>query len=262
MANSTLQEAYSLDTSKTFDEQFSKVSLEAIFTYVFAVSIWALESLMDQHQKDINAAITANAVCSIPWYHAQALAFQLGHSVEYNPETYRFEYPVIDEASRIIRYAAVRQLEVQGVTKLRIHASKAGKQALSSAELAAFSAYIRETGAVGIHYDIISQAPSQMSFTLQVTRDAMVIDQDGKRLNGNGKPVEEAISNYLSDGIIYGSVFNRTKLIDAIQAADGVKDVVIVQVRVGSDIDNGQNIESPSGAFTFNSTNSVITYMV
>lgn len=261
VANSTLQEAYELDTSKTFDEQFSKVSIEAVITYIMAYAIWALEFLMGQHQSDIDDAITKNALCSIPWYHARALAFQLGHFVEFNPDTYGFEYPEVDEAARIIQFAAVRQLEVEGVTKLRIYVSKAGKQPLSPAELEAFQAYIAEIGAAGTHFEIISQAPTSLAFTLQVVRNAMIIDPDGNRLSGGGKPVDEAISAYL-DGIIYGGVFNRTKLIDAIQQADGVSDVILNEVRIAGEVITSQNIEAPGGAFIFDSSTSIINYTV
>ena len=261
VADSVFQEAYELDTDKTFDEQFSKVSIEAVITYIMAYAIWALEFLMNQHQSDIDDAITKNALCSIPWYHAQALAFQLGHFVEFNPETYRFEYPEVDEAARIIQFAAVRQVEVEGVTKLRVYVSKAGKQPLSPAELEAFRAYITGIGAAGTHFEIISQAPTSLAFTLQVVRNAMVIDMDGNRLSGGGKPVEEAISAYL-DGIIYGGVFNRTKLVDAIQQADGVSDVILDEVRIGGQVVSSQNIESPGGSFDFDSDNTIITYTV
>lgn len=261
VANTVLQEAYGLDAAKTFDEQFSKVSIEAILTYIVAVAIWSLESLMAKHQTDIDAVITKNALCSIPWYHAQCMAFQLGHAVQFKPETYRFEYPQTDENARIIKFASVRQLEVEGVTKLRVHVSKSNKQPLSATEKQAFEAYIKEIGAAGTHFEIISQAPTSLSFTLQIVRNAMVLDMEGNRLNGGGNAVNEAISGYL-DNIVYGGVFNRTKLVDAIQAADGVVDVVLNEVRVGSEPVSGQNIEAPGGAFTFNLNGSEITYTV
>lgn len=261
VANNTLREAYGLDVTKTFDEQFSKVSIEAILTYIVAVAIWALESLMSKHQSDIDAVITQNALCSIPWYHAQCLNFQLGCAVQFNPETYRFEYPEIDSTAQIIKFASVRQLEVEGVTKLRIYVSKQSKQALSAAEKQAFEAYIKEIGAAGIHYEIISQAPTSLSFTLQIVRNAMVLDMEGNRLNGGGNAVNEAISGYL-DNIVYGGVFNRTKLVDAIQAADGVMDVILNEVFINSEIIGSQNIESPGGSFIFDLNGSEITYTV
>lgn len=261
VANSTLQEVYGLDPGKTFDEQFSKVSIEAILTYIVAVAIWALESLMAKHQTDIDTAITQNALCSIPWYHAQCLNFQLGHSLQYNPETYGFEYPEIVSTARIIQFAAVRQLESEGITKLRILVSTARKQPLTTERKQAFEAYIKEIGAAGVHYEIVSQPPSPLSFKLQIVRNAMILDATGNRLNGEGNAVNEAIAAYL-DNIIYGGVFNRTKLIDAIQLADGVVDVILNEVKVGADVVASQNIEAPGGAFIFNLNASEITYTV
>lgn len=261
VANNTLREAYGLDVTKTFDEQFSKVSIEAILTYIAAVAIWTLESLMAKHKADIDTRIMDNALCSIPWYHAQCLNFQLGHSVEFDPDTYRFQYPSVDENARIVKFASVRQLEVEGVTKLRIHVSRAGKDALTESEKQAFEAYIKEIGAAGIHYDIISQSPTPLSFKLQIVRSAMVLDANGNLLNGGGNVVNEAISGYL-DNIVYGGVFNRTKLVDAIQAADGVVDIILSEVKVGADVIASQNIESPGGAFIFDLNGSEITYTV
>lgn len=261
VANNTLREAYGLDVTKTFDEQFSNVSIEAILTYIAAVAIWTLECLMAKHKADIDTRITENALCSIPWYHAQCLNFQLGHSVEFDPDTYRFQYPSVDENARIVKFASVRQLEVEGVTKLRIHVSKLNKQPLTTSEKQAFEAYIKEISAAGIHYEIISQAPTSLSFKLQVVRNAMVLDMNGNRLNGGGNSVNEAISGYL-DNIIYGGVFNRTKLIDAIQQADGVVDVILNEVKIGSDVITSQNIEAPGGSFIFDFNSSKITYMV
>lgn len=261
VANNTLREAYGLDVTRTFDEQFSKVSIEAILTYIAAVAIWTLESLMAKHKADIDTRIADNALCSIPWYHAQCLNFQLGHSVEFDPDTYRFQYPSVDENARIIKFASVRELEVEGVTKLRIHVSRAGKEALTENEKQAFEAYIKEIGAAGIHYDIVSRAPTFLSFKLQVVRNAMILDANGNLLNGGGNAVNNAINSYL-DNIVYGGVFNRTKLIDAIQAADGVVDVILGEVKVGADVITSQNIESPGGAFIFDLSNSEVTYTV
>ncbi len=259
VANTTLQEAYGLDATKTFDDQFSMVSIEAILTYIVAVAIWTLENLMIKHQKDIDTVITNNALCSIPWYHAQCLNFQLGYFVQFNQDTYRFEYPQIDESARIIKFASVRQLAVEGITKLRIHVSKDNKQPLTAIEKQAFEAYIKEIGAAGIHYEIISQQPTSLSFKIQIVRNAMVIDTEGNRLNGQGNSVNEAIESYL-DNIIYGGVFNRTKLVDALQSADGVVDVILNEVKVGDDVVTSQNIEAPGGAFVFDLGRSEITY--
>lgn len=261
VANETLRSAYGLDASKTFDEQFSKVSVEAIITYVVAVSIWVFETILDNHKVDIIAAIAQNAVCSIPWYHARCLAFQLGDFVTLNPETYHWDYPTVDETKRIIKFASVRTVDVAGVTKLRVFVSKADKAALSASEKQAFERYIQDIGAAGTHFEVISEAPAPMALKIQITRNPMVLGFDGKALADGSDVVGNAIRGYL-DGIVYGGVFNKTKLIDAIQAVNGVVDVVLSEVKSGSNVIAGQNYESPGGAFVFDANNSVITYTV
>ncbi len=261
VANETLQSAYGLDANKTFDEQFSKVSIEAVLTYVVAFSIWVFENILNNHKADITATIAQNAVCSIPWYHARCLAFQLGDFVTLNPETYRWDYPAIDESKRIIKFASVRTVDVEGVTKLRVFVSKANKAALTASEKQAFERYIKDIGAAGTHFEVISQAPAPMAFKIQITRNPMVLGFDGKSLADGSDVVGNAIRACL-DGIVYGGVFNKTRLIDAIQAVSGVVDVVLTEVKSGANVIYGQNYESPGGAFTFDANNSVITYTV
>lgn len=261
VSNVTIQEAYGLDIAKTFDEQFSKVSIESVITFIVAFSIWVFESILNAHKTDINATIAQQSICNIPWYHAKSLAFQLGDIIVMNPDTYRFDYPVIDINKQVIKFASVRQVESDGVTVLRVYVSKENKIPLTVNELDAFTAYIREIGAAGIHYEIISQAPTNLSFTLDVVRNPMVLDSDGNRLSDGVNTVSEAISLYL-DQIVYGGVFNRTKLIDAVQSADGVVDVILTAVRIGSEPSTAQNIESPGGSFVHDFYNSVITFTI
>ena len=262
VADTTLQEAYDLDSSKTFDEQFSSVSLEAILTYIVAVAIWAFESVLNTHETDIDDTITSQAVTSIPWYYQLCLNFQLGYVLTLNEDTYAFEYSEEDDDAKIIEFAAVRQIQSANLTKLKIYVSKADKAALSTTELEAFTSYVSRAGAAGIHYDIVSESPTSLSFTIEVVRDPLLLDSSGQLLtDGSTKPVEEAISDYL-DGITYGAVFNRTKLVDAIQEATGVSDVILNDVQISGESVATQNIEAAGGAFTFDSSDSIITYTV
>ncbi len=50
VTNEEAKARYGLDTSKTFDEQFSKVSIESILYYVVASAIYILEVLSDTRE--------------------------------------------------------------------------------------------------------------------------------------------------------------------------------------------------------------------
>lgn len=248
VSNFTLQEAYALDASKTFDEQFSKVSIEAIWTFVVASAIYLLELIVDQKTTELESQIAAEYPFSIPWYYSRSLLFQLGDNVVFDETTYRFGYALADETKQIVKHVAVRQREMSGVTKLQVYAAKINKAALSPDEFSAFQAYIRLIGAAGTHFDFVSLAPDSLTVNLTVNYDPQLIAYSGDRLSGTGKPVNEAIAAYL-DGIKYGGSLSRTKLVDAIQAASGVLDVVLGDVLLNGDLNNAQKFESPSGFF-------------
>lgn len=258
--NITLQEKYGLDASKTFDEQFSKVSIEAIFTDIVASAIFLYEKIVTGIAENLTAQIAGEYPFSISWYHSRALGFQLGDSLEYNEATYRFAYPVPDEAKQIIKYVAVRQRQIEGVTKLQVFATKENKQALTAGELSAFSDYMRQIGAAGTHFQFISLAPDNLEIGATVFYNPQILNASGESLSGGEKPVEKAIVEYLNS-IKYGGVFSRTKLTDAIQTASGVNDVVLADVKVNEDLNNSREIESESGFYVASVVDD-ITYML
>lgn len=259
IASPTLIDAYGLDTTKSFSEQFSKVSLEAIWIYIIAYALHLHEQVIDLLKKEVEQTLESNALCSIPWYHAQARNFQLGDDLLLDEKTYRYGYASVDESKQIIKYAAIRQIQEEEVTKLKVYVSKADKVPLSDIEIKAFTRYLNQIGAAGVHYTIVSLAATALSFKLNVNYNPLVLDPSGTRISGGGKPVDEAIAGYLNS-ILYGGIFNRTKLIDSIQRAEGVTDVVLTEVKAEDEVSSKQNIESPGGAFTYNNTYSQISY--
>lgn len=258
MENFALTEAYGLDTTKTFDEQFSQVSVEAIWTYIVALAIYLLESIFDTKQTELEARIAAEYPFSFSWYYYKARLFQLGDTLIFDDTTYKFTYPLQDETKQIVDYVAVRQREVDGVTKLQVYAAKAGKAALTVDEKAAFEAYMRQIGAAGTHFEFVSLAPDELKIDLVVTYNPQALDSTGERLAGGGKPVEEAVNAYL-DGIKYSGAFSRTKLVDAVQQATGVIDVVLGDVLLNDVLTATQTFESDSGFYEAVEINVVYT---
>ena len=229
--NSTLQDAYGLDASLSFDDQFSKTSVESALTYVFSFCIWVYESIISDKSDEILSTINTEHEFSIPWYKSLALAFQLGDSLVYNESTFKHDYAIIDQTKQIVKYATIRQRQIEGVTKLQVFATKADKEAMTVDELAAFSGYIIQKGAAGTHFQFISLVPDTLVLNLTVYYDPQILKSTGEKLFDGTKPVEIAINNYLNT-IQYGGLFNRTKQTDAVQLADGVVDIEIGRAHV------------------------------
>lgn len=259
--NVTLQELYGLDETKGFDEQFSKVSIEARLIDVWAAAAWVLETLWNALKSETEAVIDAAYVTSLSWYYAKALEFQKGDALEYNEKAYRFEYAVKDETKQVVKNVAVRQVTDEGVTKLKMYFSDAGKQALTGDVRTAFEAYMRQVGAAGTHYLFVSEVPDELRVHLHVYYDALVLDSTGTRLNGGGKPVEEAIEGYLN-GLEYGGVMYASKLIDVIQQAEGVKDVTLDGTTWKGALEDRRRIDAESGAFVYVREEGDIVYAI
>ncbi len=255
--NQKLSELYTLDVTKSWSDQFSGVSLESLLTYVFSYCIWIFERIVCNTADEVIASIESKQLFSVPWYVAIAKAFQLGYELVYNAETYEFSYAKTDSDAQIIKYVAIRQRQVEGVTKLQVFATKANKSAMTADELAAFSAYIESKGAAGTHFQFISLAPDQLVINADVYYNAQVLKANGEKLTDGTKPVDLAIADYLNN-ILYAGAFNRTKLTDKIQQADGVTDVVLGDIRLNGDLNNNREFESESGFYTATTIN--LTY--
>ena len=256
--NISLKEWYEFDDTKTFDDQFSKSSFTYIITYVFSYCIWVYESIIFSKSDEIVATINTEHEFSIPWYKSLALAFQLGDSLVYNETTFKHDYSAIDESKQIVKYATIRQRQIEGVTKLQVFATKANKAAMTVDELSAFSGYFTPNGAAGTHFQFISLAPDNLILNLTVFYDPQILKSNGEKLSDGTKPVDIAIANYLN-GIQYGGMFNRTKETEEILASDGVIDAVLANVYMNDDLKTDREFESPSGFFNAQTINVIYT---
>jgi len=268
MADSTIIERYGFQAGSAFEDTFSAVSLESIWFSIVATAIYILETLFDAFKEDVDAKISEAVVATIPWYHKIALAFQYGDELEYDEKTQGYIYPEIDTSKQIVKFAACRDLG--GL--VYVLASKADANgrptALSAAELSAFDSYLRQCKPAGVLLQTDSFNPDQVRVSVTVQYNPQVINSDGQLIaDPSIYPVEDAINAYLA-GIVYGGALNKTKLVDAIQAAGGVVDVVLSSVSVKPDNGSayetvsGNNYNSVGGSFKSNNLRTGISYVL
>ena len=265
MANATIREQYGLTEGSTFAGSFSPVSLESILFFIVAACCHVMEALFDRHREDVDDKISRAVVASVPWYYKIARQFQYGDALVFDDATSQFRYPTLDESKQLVRYVAVRD---RG-TSIQILASadKDGlPEPLSNAVLTAFKKYMNRVKIAGIILSVRSLPADEITIVARITVDPLVIDLTGKRISDGTKPVEQAIKNYLA-GIIYGGNFNKTLLVDAIQAVEGVTDVSlgVCRYRIGGgeykEI-QGNNYTAVGGSFTAEGLQNTLTYVV
>ena len=129
----------------------SKVAVWRLWAFVGAVSIWTHEQLFDLFKIEVNASVAAAKAGTLPWYHAQVLAFQFGDSLVYLGGQYR--YAANDPDSRIIALASVEE-RPDGLVLVKV--AKTGPAKLDETELAALNSYLQRVKFAGTKLAAIS----------------------------------------------------------------------------------------------------------
>lgn len=266
MADVTIREKYGLSVSDTFSSKFSSVSLENILFFIVAACCHVLEVLFDQHKADVEEKISMAVVASVPWYYKMVLAFQYGDSLVLNETTQQYEYATIDESKQVVKYAAVRDKGTS--VQILVSGDEGGNPvALSNDVLAVFKQYMNRVKVAGVILNITSKPSDSLSITANITVDPLVLDESGALLADGSKPVETAIREHLKH-IIYGGTFNKTKLVDAIQAVEGVIDVELgICQYIDEDLEgwstmDGNNYTGASGSYIPYNLESSLNYVV
>ena len=266
MSDATILERYGLKAGDSFDAKFSKVSIENILFFTVAAVIYALESMFDAFRADVEQRISDAVVASIPWYHKICLEFQYGDDLVYDENSCEYHYAQVDEAKKVIKYASVRD-NASGVDILVSADDNGTPKALSDDVLTVFKKYLNARKPAGVLADIHSYEPDDLRISMRVQYDPMVLNTNGSLITDpQVYPVEQAISDYVL-GIVYGGVLNKTKLVDAVQSATGVVDVILdnMATKPVTRIDyievTGNNAKSVAGSFSIQTLRNSISYV-
>lgn len=201
--------------------------------YIVAVCIWALEKLYDLFKLEVNEIIATKNPHQARWYVEMAKKFQYG----YTPVAEKDYYdntgidPALVLASQIIAYAALVETPF---IRLKV-AKKVGADLapLSGPELAAFVAWVLRFKDAGVKLKtstITSTDPDNLKLTLRIKYNPLVLNSAGERLDATTlTPVKDGIKAYLANKSSedFNGLFSAQKLIDAIQAIDGVMDLSV-----------------------------------
>lgn len=209
----------------------SSVSIWRAWLWVTAYAIWTLEKLFDIFKKEVDDTIQTKMPHTGSWYVYKAKNFQYGYNLVTDKDYY--DNTGIDEqtiaASKIVAYAALVE---QPLIRLKV-AKKSGADLakLSAPELAAFVAYILRIKDAGVKLKsttITSTDPDDLKLVLRVKYNPLILDSTGARLDGtDATPVKSGIKKYLADksAADFNGLFSVQKLVDAIQAIEGVQDL-------------------------------------
>lgn len=226
LSKEEIQVRYNIDKSKSFDQQFSKVSLENLIFDVVSFAIWYLEGLFDVFKRQVDDVIAKSRVHTQKWYREKALSFMYGYSLNESDvyDTTGLTNEQINKA-KIIANAAAQKVVVGGRGVLRLKVVKKHSNnlvPLDKTELDAFSAYMNLVADAGTFVQPTSDKGDDLKLQMDVYYDPLVLDNNGKRLDGDSvSPVPDAISYYLAS-IDFNGEFIKSELEEVVKRVEGV----------------------------------------
>lgn len=225
--------AYGLDGKKTFDQQFSPVSIENILFYVFAVALWTLEKLFDAHTEEVDDRIEQLEPHTLRWYVNKAKAFMFGRRLvtdtDYYDTTGMSETDI--DTLRVVKYAVAT--ESNTVVYLKVAGEREGNPyPLPDSQLSALNSYINEIKDAGVSVQIRNEEADDMKMEIVVYYDPTLLSAEGVSLIDGSKPVEDAVRSTITS-LPFDGVLRKSDLLAAITAANGVEvaDITTLDVR-------------------------------
>lgn len=231
--NERVQLLYGLQPGKTFEEEFSVVSVESILFDVFSIAIWVLEGSFDQFRKQLDALILANKHGKLEWYITTALNYRHGFALNnFGEYTDGSATPEDIASSKIIANVAFEKAVINGhgVIRCKVVKEESGvyKQ-LDTSELTGFSSYMNKKTLFGLSIICLSRPADVLRVQMKIWYDPLVIDSTGARLDGtDDAPVVTAIVNYLQS-LEFNGEFVAMRMIDSLQAVEGIEIAKLVQ---------------------------------
>lgn len=224
--------AYGLDGKKTFDQQFSPVSIENILFYVFAVALWTLEKLFDAHTEEVDDRIEQLEPHTLRWYVNKAKAFMFGYRLftdtDYYDTTGMSETDI--DAARVVKYAVAT--ESNTVVYLKVAGEKEGSPCLlTDSQFSALNSYINEIKDAGVSVQIRNEEADDMKMEIVVYYDPTLLSADGVSLIDGSKPVEDAVRSTITS-LPFDGVLRKSDLLAAITAVSGVEVADITSLTV------------------------------
>ncbi len=264
--------AYGLDVSKTFDQQFSPVSIESILFYAFAFAVWVLENLFDAHSAEVDERIERLEPHTLRWYVTKAKAFMFGtygngQLIRLVTDTDYYDTSSMSETdienARVVKFANASEDNTVVYMKVAGADDSGNPCKLSESQFAAFKAYINTIKDAGVAIVVRNEEADLMRLQLKVFYNPMLMNAQG--VDNEGKHiVNDTIRNVVAS-LPFNGVFRNSDLLAAINALPAVEVVHISSVQAKAhDAQEWHNVEGYdkpySGYYSVSDTDIVIEY--
>ncbi|CDF80561.1 conserved hypothetical protein [Formosa agariphila KMM 3901] len=188
--------------------------------------------MFDLHATEVDTQILNQKNARLPWYRFMALKYQYGFDLITDTDNFDNDNATEEqiETSKIIKYAAVNESEVDSRVILKIAGETSEELSpITLEQRSAFDAYIAEIKPAGVKVTIINYEPDILYLDLRIYRDPLVLSDTGMSILNGNYPVEDAIKEYMKE-LPFDGEFIVQSFVDKLQLVNGVKIAHIVNI--------------------------------
>lgn len=223
IADPNIQRSYKLDPRKTYDEQFSKVSLESILFWAFASAVWTLEVLFDKHRTEVAQLVSEAEPHTLRWYAQRAKAYLHGYALPPYKDRYDLSSISLEEQEKasVVRYAVAS--EWRGVVQIKVAgADKEGRpQVLPSEVIDPFRVYMETIKDAGVQIRISSSTGDELRLSLTIYLSPALL-ANGMPSDELDKHIRQEIARNVAD-LPFDGVFRPSDLVVSLSKISGVE---------------------------------------
>jgi hypothetical protein len=224
----------------------SSTAVFRLILYIAAYCAFSVEMIYDFFRIEMDDKLAREKAHRGRWYVEMAKKFQYGFNL-FGDEDYYDNTGIPDAvvaASKVIAFAAYTE---NPKARLKV-AMLQGDDLIKVPEpirlaLVAYIGTIKDAGVKLKNDTITSGDPDKLRITLRVKFNALVLNNNGERIDGsNNTLVKEAIKKYIQK-IDFDGLFSVKKMEDSIQAVDGVVDFKIDSIQTKYGATNFTNVD-------------------
>jgi hypothetical protein len=219
----TVINSYGLDGDKTFDQQFSRASIESLFFYIMAFCIWTLECLFDAHSRELTELIDSKKPHRPKWYRDKALSFRFDRLLIPGDDVYELDGIDLQaiEGELVVKYASARDYAGRVFVKVA-GGSGTEKQKLTEEEEISLRDYFSQIKDAGVVVELVNKEAVHFRCEIVVYYSPLAFNEHGMRLSTGAFVVHDAVRDYVQNQIPFNGEYRNVELIDVLQKIDGV----------------------------------------
>jgi hypothetical protein len=262
------EQAKSLEALSGLDANKSHGIFSSLLQWVSF--IWRdMENMFQEHVKQVENLLQRGQAFSVDWWRKKVMAFQYGDDLVFvnGDIIYGEDKP----EKRIVTRCAVLEPKAGGILLKVVKGTPGSLEKLEKDELEALKVYAHKIKPAGLHLDAISESADELILDLEVSRDRMLIDEDGNSIATGEPVVEKGIESFLQ-GIDFDGTLHFSKLTAYLQNIPGIIAVHVHSYVLCKPNKDGQmlkevvpcangSISPKSGHFVFKIKESTINYV-